>query len=246
MTCRASYGTTKYCTYYLRGMACQNPGCMYLHEPGEDADSYTKEDLATGYVTTLGQRMTPTIHDEKWAFLTHSVYPALATSSKHHLQDHMGTYDPYSQKPAVLGRPPLTSQSSSSALTPRPKPATVASYHSASSSLSDWPAPGERSNNNDDKDDEGSALPATASWAKIGSNPSTPTLMSSTLARRTTEPPPLRSKGSTTSIITGVVVNNGKKKEPVAKDTPELDCTYKCSAFISFTSFMNVGQMDLI
>ncbi|GJJ71380.1 CCR4-NOT transcription complex subunit 4 [Entomortierella parvispora] len=187
---RASYGTTKYCTYYLRGMACQNPGCMYLHEPGEDADSYTKEDLATG---------------------------------KHHLQDHMGPYDPYSQKPAVLGRPSLTSQSSSSTLTPRPKPATVASYHSASSSLSDWPAPGERPSNNDDKDDEGSALPATASWAKIGSNPSTPTLMSSTLARRTTEPPPLRSKGSTTSIITGVVVNNGKKKEPVAKDTPELD-----------------------
>ncbi|KAK3820495.1 MAG: RING/Ubox like zinc-binding domain-containing protein [Linnemannia gamsii] len=45
---RASYGTTKYCTYYLRGMNCQNPGCMYLHEPGEDADSYTKEDLAVG------------------------------------------------------------------------------------------------------------------------------------------------------------------------------------------------------
>ncbi|ORZ10665.1 RING/Ubox like zinc-binding domain-domain-containing protein [Lobosporangium transversale] len=45
---RASYGTTKYCTYYLRGMTCQNPNCMYLHEPGEDADSYTKEDLAVG------------------------------------------------------------------------------------------------------------------------------------------------------------------------------------------------------
>ncbi|KAF9951407.1 transcriptional repressor general negative regulator of transcription subunit 4 [Mortierella alpina] len=45
---RASYGTTKYCTYYLRGMSCQNPGCMYLHEPGEDADSYSKEDLAVG------------------------------------------------------------------------------------------------------------------------------------------------------------------------------------------------------
>ncbi|KAG0052599.1 transcriptional repressor general negative regulator of transcription subunit 4 [Gryganskiella cystojenkinii] len=50
---RASYGTTKYCTYYLRGMACQNPGCMYLHEPGEDADSFTKEDLASGYVKYL-------------------------------------------------------------------------------------------------------------------------------------------------------------------------------------------------
>ena len=45
---RASYGTTKYCTYYLRGLNCQNPGCMYLHEPGEEADSYTKEEMAVG------------------------------------------------------------------------------------------------------------------------------------------------------------------------------------------------------
>ncbi|KAI8384222.1 RING/Ubox like zinc-binding domain-containing protein [Radiomyces spectabilis] len=40
---RASYGTTKYCTYYLRHMACPNPNCMYLHEPGDDVDSYNKE-----------------------------------------------------------------------------------------------------------------------------------------------------------------------------------------------------------
>ncbi|PVZ99694.1 hypothetical protein BB558_004271 [Smittium angustum] len=35
---RATYGTTKYCSYYLRGIVCQNPNCMYLHEPGEEAD----------------------------------------------------------------------------------------------------------------------------------------------------------------------------------------------------------------
>ncbi|KAG0746763.1 hypothetical protein G6F62_003784 [Rhizopus arrhizus] len=45
---RASYGTTKYCTYYLRNMACPNPNCLYLHEPGEDADTISKEELATG------------------------------------------------------------------------------------------------------------------------------------------------------------------------------------------------------
>lgn len=44
---RASYGTTKYCTSYLRNLPCANPGCTYLHEPGEEADSFTKEDLAT-------------------------------------------------------------------------------------------------------------------------------------------------------------------------------------------------------
>ncbi|KAF9349770.1 transcriptional repressor general negative regulator of transcription subunit 4 [Mortierella sp. AD094] len=194
---RASYGTTKYCTYYLRGMNCQNPNCMYLHEPGEDADSYTKEDLAVG---------------------------------KHHLQEHIVPYDPSIHKPAVLGRPTLPTQSSSSSLTPRPKHATVTSYHANTSSLSDWPAPGEKSNSEDkdrdkDKDDEGSALPATASWAKIGSNPSTPILMNSKpLSRRTTtEPPPLHAKGSTSSIITGVVVNSGKQKDPAFVDSPALD-----------------------
>ncbi|CAO3680822.1 unnamed protein product [Rhizopus stolonifer] len=45
---RASYGTTKYCTYYLRNMSCPNPNCLYLHEPGEDADTISKEELATG------------------------------------------------------------------------------------------------------------------------------------------------------------------------------------------------------
>jgi len=44
---RASYGTTKYCTTYLRNLPCNNPACTYLHEPGEEADSFTKEDLST-------------------------------------------------------------------------------------------------------------------------------------------------------------------------------------------------------
>jgi hypothetical protein len=29
-------------------MACPNPNCLYLHEPGEDADTISKEELATG------------------------------------------------------------------------------------------------------------------------------------------------------------------------------------------------------
>ena len=45
---RATYGTTKYCSYFLRGLTCQNPGCMYLHEPGEDISSFTKEQLSGG------------------------------------------------------------------------------------------------------------------------------------------------------------------------------------------------------
>ncbi|KAK9245332.1 hypothetical protein V1506DRAFT_538663 [Lipomyces tetrasporus] len=44
---RAAYGTTKYCSSYLRNQSCPNPNCMFLHEPGEEADSYTRQDLST-------------------------------------------------------------------------------------------------------------------------------------------------------------------------------------------------------
>ncbi|KAI8970043.1 regulator of Vps4 activity in the MVB pathway-domain-containing protein, partial [Mycotypha africana] len=44
---KASYGTTKYCTFYLRNMACPNPICLYLHQPGEDADTMSKEEFLT-------------------------------------------------------------------------------------------------------------------------------------------------------------------------------------------------------
>ncbi|KAF2670022.1 hypothetical protein BT63DRAFT_227961 [Microthyrium microscopicum] len=43
---RAQYGTTKYCSAYLRGDVCSNKNCMFLHEPGEDNESYTREGLS--------------------------------------------------------------------------------------------------------------------------------------------------------------------------------------------------------
>eukprot|EP01135_Chromosphaera_perkinsii_P002526 Nk52_evm42s224 gene=Nk52_evmTU42s224 len=48
---RASFGTTKYCTHFLRNNPCPNPDCMYLHEMGEEAVSVGKEDSGpTGFV----------------------------------------------------------------------------------------------------------------------------------------------------------------------------------------------------
>jgi hypothetical protein len=41
---RATFGTTKYCSYFLKGLACQNIGCQFLHENGEDAEAYLKEE----------------------------------------------------------------------------------------------------------------------------------------------------------------------------------------------------------
>ncbi|KAF8628424.1 hypothetical protein AX15_003945 [Amanita polypyramis BW_CC] len=44
---RASYGTTKYCMAFLRGVNCNDHNCMNLHEWGDEKDCFTKEDLTT-------------------------------------------------------------------------------------------------------------------------------------------------------------------------------------------------------
>ncbi|KAL0080020.1 hypothetical protein F4703DRAFT_1740853 [Phycomyces blakesleeanus] len=136
---RASYGTTKYCTYYLRNMSCPNPSCLYLHEPGEDADTISKEELATG---------------------------------KHRMRDQLST-------DAEEGSPPP------------PPPA-----YPSSSLANDFPPVSASSSTRKPVTLESrSALPATASWAKAGSSPSTPILKSGALPERTLTPdnfgPPL-------------------------------------------------------
>lgn len=45
---KCTFGTTKYCSFFLKSTACQNIECMYLHEKGKDSDSFTKEEMLTG------------------------------------------------------------------------------------------------------------------------------------------------------------------------------------------------------
>eukprot|EP00303_Exanthemachrysis_gayraliae_P002279 CAMPEP_0206007168 /NCGR_PEP_ID=MMETSP1464-20131121/5603_1 /ASSEMBLY_ACC=CAM_ASM_001124 /TAXON_ID=119497 /ORGANISM="Exanthemachrysis gayraliae, Strain RCC1523" /LENGTH=612 /DNA_ID=CAMNT_0053380659 /DNA_START=57 /DNA_END=1896 /DNA_ORIENTATION=- len=45
-TLRAQFGTTKYCAHYIRhGTVCANPECMFLHEIGDSADTFSKEEM---------------------------------------------------------------------------------------------------------------------------------------------------------------------------------------------------------
>ncbi|ATZ56288.1 Bcmot2 [Botrytis cinerea B05.10] len=44
---RAQLGTTKYCSAYLRNENCTNKNCMFLHEPGDNDDSYSRQDLSS-------------------------------------------------------------------------------------------------------------------------------------------------------------------------------------------------------
>jgi len=49
---RASYGTSKYCSAFMRSMKCTNPECTYLHEMGDIEDTFTKAEIQAGYVTS--------------------------------------------------------------------------------------------------------------------------------------------------------------------------------------------------
>lgn len=50
---RASYGTSKYCSAFIKGhVRCNNPECTYLHEMGAEEDTFTKQEIQAGYVTS--------------------------------------------------------------------------------------------------------------------------------------------------------------------------------------------------
>lgn len=51
---RAAYGTTKYCSSYLRGQNCLNQNCMFLHEPGEEADNFNRHPGSAGQQASQG------------------------------------------------------------------------------------------------------------------------------------------------------------------------------------------------
>jgi len=49
---RASYGTSKYCSAFIKTVRCNNPDCTYLHHMGDTEDTFTKQEIQAGYVTS--------------------------------------------------------------------------------------------------------------------------------------------------------------------------------------------------
>lgn len=43
---RAQFGTTKYCSAYIRNETCNNRHCMFLHESGEDYNNFSRQDAS--------------------------------------------------------------------------------------------------------------------------------------------------------------------------------------------------------
>lgn len=59
-TLKASLGTTKYCSHFMKNQACPKNDCMYLHELGDEAASFTKEEMQQGKHTEYEKML----HDE--------------------------------------------------------------------------------------------------------------------------------------------------------------------------------------
>ena len=47
---RASFGTTKYCSYYLKGIECSNKECLFLHKKADENDIIKRGDLTSNKI----------------------------------------------------------------------------------------------------------------------------------------------------------------------------------------------------
>uniref|UniRef100_A0A671SUI1 CCR4-NOT transcription complex subunit 4 n=1 Tax=Sinocyclocheilus anshuiensis TaxID=1608454 RepID=A0A671SUI1_9TELE len=68
-TLKASLGTTKYCSYFLKSMQCPKPDCMYLHELGDEAASFTKEEMQAGKHQEYEQKLLQDLYKSNPNFL---------------------------------------------------------------------------------------------------------------------------------------------------------------------------------
>uniref|UniRef100_A0A8C2YWX4 CCR4-NOT transcription complex subunit 4 n=1 Tax=Cyclopterus lumpus TaxID=8103 RepID=A0A8C2YWX4_CYCLU len=68
-TLKASLGTTKYCSYFLKSMQCPKPDCMYLHELGDEAASFTKEEMQAGKHQEYEQKLLQDLYKINPSFL---------------------------------------------------------------------------------------------------------------------------------------------------------------------------------
>ncbi|KAI8341464.1 hypothetical protein BC941DRAFT_416959 [Chlamydoabsidia padenii] len=193
---RASYGTTKYCTYYLRNMTCPNPSCLYLHEPGEEADTISKEELATGKHRMRDQISNDDNDDEDDHHHHHHRPSSSITSSSSN--GHLNSGSSYHSSPSISSHdfPPVGSSTTASSSSRKPSTlesvATVSYKGSPIRQQQQQQSTSSSSPNLFDQDDDRSALPATASWAKVGttnSGPSTPVALKSNLPDRGTLTP---------------------------------------------------------
>ncbi|PZD02094.1 RRM-1 multi-domain protein [Pyrenophora tritici-repentis] len=124
-TLRAQFGTTKYCSAYLRGETCNNRNCMFLHEPGEDNDSFTRQDLS---MMNSIQTQQPSQSSTSRAAPPAHQGPAVAAATPMNRQD---STDTSSSIPDAPGLPATASWGSKAVLERRASRSTIASNNAS-------------------------------------------------------------------------------------------------------------------
>ncbi|KAJ2234510.1 transcriptional repressor general negative regulator of transcription subunit 4 [Coemansia sp. RSA 1722] len=174
---RATFGTTKYCSYYLRNIPCQNPGCMYLHEPGEEADSFTKEDLAANRVGLRDGNEYDYDHedDDHHHHSGHqhhrsnnrasNISPGANVASGRVQAAPASSISGFQNGRSHTAAPSSAASSSAASHQHHPAPASVSRVRKSSEISSIRPRSVDPPGADHDSHNTGSALPATASWA---------------------------------------------------------------------------------
>uniref|UniRef100_A0A8C1NFL0 CCR4-NOT transcription complex subunit 4 n=2 Tax=Cyprinus carpio TaxID=7962 RepID=A0A8C1NFL0_CYPCA len=118
-TLKASLGTTKYCSYFLKSMQCPKPDCMYLHELGDEAASFTKEEMQAGKHQEYEQKLLQDLYKSNPNFLQTSACGEKSKSKANSTQSPIGK-----QSESInLGNGETISQvSTSSSDSPSPPP----------------------------------------------------------------------------------------------------------------------------
>jgi CCR4-NOT transcription complex subunit 4 len=120
-TYSAQHGTTKYCSAYLRGEPCNNRNCMFLHEPGEDNESFTRQDLS---MMNSIQTQQPTQSSSSRAAPPAHPGPPVAAAAPMSRQDSSDASSPTHDAP---GLPATASWGNKAALERRASRSTIAS-----------------------------------------------------------------------------------------------------------------------
>ncbi|KAJ2102927.1 transcriptional repressor general negative regulator of transcription subunit 4, partial [Coemansia sp. S100] len=201
---RATFGTTKYCSYYLRSIPCQNPGCMYLHEPGEEADSFTKEDLAANRAELRDVPREAFDHDDD--------YPAgraINQSPNTHQAGGRATASAavsVSSLPGFQNNRPQSAVTTAAAAVPHAQLSMAATNAATrlrkASELSALRPRSVEPHTTDGDGGSGSALPATASWAARA--------MSKKATNEPPEPKPRRSDTGGTMTLRMIPASRNK------------------------------------
>ncbi|KAI2794563.1 hypothetical protein POX_a01162 [Penicillium oxalicum] len=99
---RAQYGTTKYCSSFLRNEPCNNRNCTFLHETGEDSESYSRSDLSS----------MNTLSSQRPSHVQHPPHPRPAQPIAHTMRRQPSKDDSLSGRSVAPDGPALPSSAS--------------------------------------------------------------------------------------------------------------------------------------